>query len=123
MGKADHVVRERDILFKVKDHPNIVTINHTLVDENHVYFDQEYLPNGSLHQLIDRFKKLPGINGLGKKLSKVYLAQMVNAIQFLQIKKVVHRDLKPLNVMLDEFYNVKIIDFGDAKEFKDEHEN
>lgn len=47
---------------------------------------------------------------------------MVNAIQFLQIKKVVHRDLKPLNVMLDEFYNVKIIDFGDAKEFKDENE-
>lgn len=30
-----------------------------------------------------------------------------------------HRDLKPLNIMLDENYNIKIIDFGDAKDINE----
>lgn len=43
------------------------------------------------------------------------MAQMVNAIEHLQNLDIVHRDLKPLNVMLDENWNTKLIDFGDAK--------
>ena len=31
-----------------------------------------------------------------------------------------HRDLKPLNIMLDKHYNVKVIDFGDARKINEE---
>lgn len=31
-----------------------------------------------------------------------------------------HRDLKPLNIMLDKHYNVKVIDFGDARRVNEE---
>lgn len=33
----------------------------------------------------------------------------------MQTQNVMHRDLKPLNIMLDKNYNMKVIDFGDAR--------
>ena len=44
------------------------------------------------------------------------MAQLVNAVELLQNNNILHRDLKPMNVMLDKNYNVKLIDFGDAKD-------
>lgn len=40
---------------------------------------------------------------------------MVNLLEYMQEKNIMHRDLKPLNIMLDKNYNIKLIDFGDAK--------
>ena len=53
--------------------------------------------------------------GLGENLTKIYMAQLVNALEYLQQQEVIHRDLKPLNIMFDKKCNVKLIDFGDAK--------
>lgn len=51
-------------------------------------------------------------------------AQAVNVMQLMQEKGIMHRDLKPQNIMLDENYNVKIIDFGDARKVvEDEDED
>ena len=49
-------------------------------------------------------------------------AQMVNVIEFLQNKDVMHRDLKPKNLMLDENFNIKFIDFGDARKVHEQDE-
>lgn len=79
----------------------------------------EYIPKGDLHKMIDRFKTVPPRYGLGKELSLLYLAQLINAIEVLQKEAVVHRDLKPLNVMIDKHFNLKLIDFGEAKSIDD----
>ena len=42
-------------------------------------------------------------------------AQLINFIEYLQQENIMHRDLKPQNIMLDDNYNCKVIDFGDAK--------
>ena len=47
---------------------------------------------------------------------------MINALEYLQEKNIVHRDLKPLNVMLDAKWNIKLIDFGDAKDLMEADE-
>ena len=38
---------------------------------------------------------------LGEDLTKIYVAQMVNLLEYMQKKDIMHRDLKPLNIMLD----------------------
>lgn len=52
---------------------------------------------------------------LGEDLTKIFMAQMVNLLEYMQERNIMHRDLKPLNIMLDANYNIKLIDFGDAK--------
>ena len=36
-------------------------------------------------------------------------------MEFVMSKGIMHRDLKPQNIMLDDNYNMKVIDFGDAR--------
>ena len=49
---------------------------------------------------------------LGKldiKLVKFYTAQLVHTLEYLQKNEIMHRDLKPQNLMLDENYNIKVV--------------
>ena len=52
---------------------------------------------------------------LGEDLIKIYIAQLVNFLEYMQQHGVMHRDLKPQNIMLDKEFNIKVIDFGDSK--------
>ena len=75
-----------------------------------MYFVFEIGQNGTLDDLI---KVLRG--QMTENVIKIMFAQLINFIEFLQGKDIMHRDLKPQNIMLDEFWNVKVIDFGDAR--------
>ena len=44
-------------------------------------------------------------------------------MEYMQQENVMHRDLKPGNIMIDSNYNIKIIDFGDAKKVSDHAED
>jgi serine/threonine protein kinase len=54
---------------------------------------------------------------------KILFAQMVNFLEFIQREGIMHRDLKTQNIMLDENYNVKMIDFGEAKKLTKDKSN
>ena len=81
-GKEKHVKREQNLMFMFC-HPNIVKLNHTFLYDKYFVFDMEFIGNGSLHALIDKYKHVRGLHGLGKDLTKLYMAQMVNAIGYL----------------------------------------
>ena len=101
-------MREKELLTKLK-HTNIIQLFATFKDEKNLYFVFENGPGGSLDEFI---KKTHGIN---EQIIKIMFAQLINCIEFVMKQGIMHRDLKPQNIMLDENYNMKIIDFGDAR--------
>ena len=108
-GRERHVMREKELLNTLK-HENIIKLIATFQDDKNLFFVFEHAENGMLEDLIKMCKRR-----LGEDLIKIYMAQLVNFLEYMQKNDVMHRDLKPQNIMLDAEYNIKVIDFGDAK--------
>ncbi len=100
--------REGKILLSF-NHPNIVKVFEMGEVEETGFIAMEYLPNGTLNEYIR--KKYPlGINEI-KNIS----LQICEGMKEIHNKNIVHRDLKTNNIMLDEFFNIRIMDFGLSK--------
>ena len=80
-----------------------------------MYFVFEHACNGTLDDLIKKCK-----NKIPQRVVKLLFAQLVNYQEFIMQQGIMHRDMKPQNIMLDESYNIKIIDFGDARYVEEE---
>jgi serine/threonine protein kinase len=68
----------------------------------------EYIPGGCLTKLIEEY------GTLDEKLIKIYLKQILNGLNYLHKKGIVHRDLKSANILLDSNGCVKLADFNCA---------
>lgn len=101
-------MREKNLLSDL-DHPNIIKLLDTAQDEKNLYFIFESGTNGTLDDVI---KKTGGIK---EPVAKIMFAQLINYQEYIMTKKIMHRDLKPQNIVMDDNYNLKLIDFGDAK--------
>ncbi|OCT70152.1 hypothetical protein XELAEV_18037073mg, partial [Xenopus laevis] len=78
--------------------------------ERHAFFIMEYLSGGSLKQELDRHGKLDMDRVL------FHSAELICGLQFLHSKGIIHRDIKPHNILLDQEGHTKISDFGLAKQ-------
>jgi len=90
-------------------HPNIVTIYEMAESAGAPFIAMEYLDGESLEKLIARKPALP----LAKKLG--YMVQTCRALEFAHRRGVVHRDVKPANIMVTPDGIVKVVDFGIAR--------
>jgi eukaryotic-like serine/threonine-protein kinase len=109
---SDHIqfarfLQEYELISKIR-HPNVVRIYDLGIADDHAYIAMEYFPRGDLRQRIAR--PLPGPVALG------YLSQMASALEVVHEVGVLHRDLKPGNIMLRADNSLAIIDFGLAKQ-------
>jgi hypothetical protein len=95
-------------------HPNIVTI-HDVGEENDIYyFAMEYLEGGSLEERIQRGGALP------LEEAESIIIQMAGALDYAHKKGIIHRDIKPGNIIIDEEGRAVITDFGIAKAVYDQ---
>ncbi|WP_372366327.1 bifunctional serine/threonine-protein kinase/formylglycine-generating enzyme family protein [Candidatus Uabimicrobium sp. HlEnr_7] len=89
-------------------HPNIVTIYETSVENNIPYFIMDFVPGINLKQFVYRNK--PSVDE-----SVAIIMTIIQAIGYAHAQGVIHRDLKPENIMMENNKIPKIMDFGLAK--------
>ena len=94
---------------KKLSHPNIVAIYDMGSDEDIHYIVMEHIEGLSLDELIKAKKKLPWKNALNIS------AQILSAVDHAHSNNIIHRDIKPLNIMITVEGNVKLTDFGIAR--------
>ena len=110
--KLDYVKVERDAMSKL-NHPNIVRLSLTFQDQHNLYYVVEYASHGDLQTVLnDKY-------AIDLEESKITLGQVLLGIAHMHQKRILHRDLKPGNILLDDQNRVKITDFGTAKMFAD----
>ncbi len=103
----DRFLREYELIAKL-DHPNIVTIYDLGVADDHAYIAMEYCGEGTLKRRITA--------GLDVAIACRYLRHMAEALGELHRVGIMHRDLKPTNVMFRADGSLVLIDFGLARE-------
>ncbi|KAH0573430.1 Kinase, NEK [Spironucleus salmonicida] len=99
-------------LQKQSKHENIANIEEYFVQEERLYIIMS-LYEGDLSQLIEKYKSQ------NKQFSddyilKIYL-QLIQALNYLHKLQILHRDVKPQNMLLDEDLNIYLSDFGIAR--------
>ncbi len=99
-------LQEYELISKIR-HPHVVRIFDLGVADDHAYIAMEYFPRGDLRTQIAK--------GVERQLAVRNLAQMAGALQVVHAVGVLHRDLKPGNIMLRSDGSLAIIDFGLAK--------
>ena len=91
-------------------HPNIITYYGHVITSDHVIIVTEYAVNGTLYDNLKNKNRLP------LKLKLKWAIQAAKGIKYLQDKNILHRDIKSINLLIDKDNNLKICDFGIAKD-------
>ena len=110
-GDRNFVARfksEAQILAKLK-HPNIVDIYDWGKFDDSYFIIMEYVDGVSLKELIDRK------GALDPKASTHLVIQICEALMFAHNNNLIHRDIKPQNILIASENKVKVTDFGIAK--------
>eukprot|EP01104_Vermistella_antarctica_P014212 TRINITY_DN4431_c5_g1_i1.p1 TRINITY_DN4431_c5_g1~~TRINITY_DN4431_c5_g1_i1.p1 ORF type:complete len:612 (-),score=172.59 TRINITY_DN4431_c5_g1_i1:48-1841(-) len=105
--KAKWVQREKKALDMLR-HVNIIELVFSFQDQENLYFVLELCPNGDLEKLLKQHI------AFDEDVARFYLAEVLVAVEYMQSKGIVYRDLKPENMLLAPDRHVRLIDFGTA---------
>jgi serine/threonine-protein kinase len=91
------------------NHPNIVSITTAEKQENIFFIVMEYVPGETLETVLAR------MGAMELPLALDYACQICNAIDHAHRQGVIHRDLRPANVLVSDSGIVKVADFGTSR--------
>ena len=119
--KTINVLREKRILSACKAPSNesfIIRLYQTFADAEFLYFILEYADGG------DTFTEVRRIGGYSVNIAQRYAAELLIALRYLHREVgVVHRDVKPENIVIMHDRHIRLVDFGTAKSLVDESIN
>mmetsp|Transcript_18340 Transcript_18340/g.44168 ORF Transcript_18340/g.44168 Transcript_18340/m.44168 type:complete len:451 (-) Transcript_18340:157-1509(-) len=87
-------------------HPNVIAMLDAADEPDHICFIMEYAGGGELKTFVEERGNLTEEEGL------TFFQQIVKAVHFCHSKRIIHRDLKLENILLDDADKIKIADFG-----------
>jgi len=114
-GVPSTAIREISLL-KELEHPGIVQLLDVVHAEQKLYLVFEYLDK-DLKKLMDDHAREHSGAGLPERLAISYLRQLLEGISYCHKHRVLHRDLKPQNLLIDQTGCIKLADFGLARAF------
>lgn len=109
-------IKEARIISKF-DHPNIIHVLDTFIENGTAYYVMEYIEGASLDEIIRRDGAMPEDKAVG------YIRQVARALDYIHQRSVNHLDVKPANIMVSQSDNRAIlIDFGVSKQYDEQGE-
>nr|XP_034187178.1 serine/threonine-protein kinase SIK3-like isoform X6 [Osmia lignaria] len=104
------IFREVHIMKRLR-HPHIIRLYQVMETEKMIYLVTEYAPGGEIFDHLVRNGRMP------EPEARRIFRQIVLAVRYLHHQRVVHRDLKAENLLLDADNNIKLADFGFSNEY------
>lgn len=108
-SQSEKILQESILQSKLLDHPNIVKLLTVDIIDRTLIMVMEYVNGTDLEKLIDEQDHLK-IN-----IALKYFKQILSALNFAHKYKVIHRDIRPSNILINENDDIKITDFGTSK--------
>ena len=102
---VEHFLSEAQVLARL-DHPNIVRVHEFAVEQGTPFLVMDYAPRGTLRQ-----RHPPG-SCLSLETTIAYVKQVAAALQYAHNHQVIHRDVKPENMLLGAQQELLLSDFG-----------
>jgi serine/threonine-protein kinase len=99
--------REAKILHRLR-HPNIIPLLDFGEAEGLLYLVMPYITLGSLRDRLDE-------SSVTVEQGSKIIRQIASALQFAHDRKIIHRDVKPSNILIDDNFNAWLSDFGFAR--------
>jgi len=91
-------------------HPNIVQVYDAGIEGDVSFFSMEFISQGSVEEILQRDKQIPWEEAI------LMVLEAAHGLEYAEGKQIVHRDIKPDNLMLNEDGRIKIADLGLAKQ-------
>ncbi|GAY43113.1 hypothetical protein CUMW_072050 [Citrus unshiu] len=104
----ERILAERNILITVRN-PFVVRFFYSFSCRDNLYLVMEYLNGGDLYSLLRK------VGCLEEDVARIYIAELVLALEYLHSLGIVHRDLKPDNLLIAHDGHIKLTDFGLSK--------
>ncbi|XP_010914243.1 probable serine/threonine protein kinase IRE4 isoform X2 [Elaeis guineensis] len=105
---VERILAERNILITVRN-PFVVRFFYSFTCRDNLYLVMEYLNGGDLYSLLRK------VGCLEEDVARIYVAELVLALEYLHSLGIIHRDLKPDNILIARDGHIKLTDFGLSK--------
>lgn len=109
-NQIKHIMAEKEVLAEINNEW-VPDLKYAFQDNKHLYLVMEYMPGGDLMNLF--IEK----DVLSEDDARLYIAELVLAIEAIHKMNYIHRDLKPDNILIDKDGHLKLSDFGLCAKF------